>query len=835
MVSPDASTLWTASRDSIIKKWSVPSTAETSSSPLSFSPTLKTDYEGHIDWVNAITLVNEDILVSCSSDKTIRVWKAQGENSNDSTGTSVSRSEACLCGHTDYITSLVAARSRPIVASGGLGGEVMLWDLQNLTATPVLRTTRSTTASAAAAGLPSEPPTSTSGVPNAQISGIIGSIYSLAIDASGNIFTAGTSDGCIWLMDSRTGRVESQLRGHSETVRALCMRPDTSALLSGSSDHTIRAWDLRQRRAFSTLAVHTDSVWALAPADAGLESVYSGGRDGCVYRTHVASKMSQLVAEEKSPVTALAPVSARGARLGDALWVATTKSSLNCWNLGNGNDTEVPSDAANKHSFVAGALPALRSRMTFTSSSNTQTTSPGITNRPPLHPFSSIASTIIGAPPIRQIAVLTNRRHVLTQDAEDNILLWDLSIGAPVRDLGKVGTLQDAERQLFDPAHNVWPWFQPDTRLGCLAGVMESPGCFLAEAYKRDLGDAAAPADAKINMAQYMLGALFATWAERRTGEERFDDGGGGGGGGEQQQGDKDQQMVDADEREEKFTALANPASSSTSSSSVVAFSLRCELPPVIMVSGGNEIPPWRRTTDAFDGTEAERDVIPQWVADCVVRKKIPSGKDLKMAFILIPAANSGLPSLLQSKLNAPRVLGIDKVADYVMRKMADLGINLAEEPLFWSPEKQALWEEEQRIGEGGGGHSVGGSLSSAKGGDAGTIDTTTTTTTAKDGNGNNNSTTTRSGSGAFGSLINIRQLRPISASTASASTGTAAGSTPPNQALLITCGGAAVPWDFTLAAVKQWMWKRPEDLKLEYAIREPGSYLKTPIIRPPS
>jgi WD repeat-containing protein 48 len=809
VISPDASTLWTASRDSIIKKWSIPSSNTASSISATSSPTLETDYEGHIDWVNSITLLNRDALVSCSSDKTIRVWKAQGEE--ESGNSTVNRSEACLCGHTDYITSLAAATSRPLVASGGLGGEVFLWDVENLStniaSTPVLRSTRSTSTNTTSTTVPSSPASST--VPSAKIEGIIGSVYSLAIDSPGNILTAGTSDGCIWLMDSRTGRVEAQLRGHSETVRALCMRPDASALLSGSSDHTIRAWDLRQRRAFSTLAVHTDSVWALAPADSSLESIYSGGRDGCVYCTHVASKMSQLVAEERNPVTALAPMSSSG-RHGsngngvDSLWVATTSSTINCWNVDP--STEVPSSTSststNKHSFIAGALPAVRSRMTFANSS-----SPTTPNRPPLHPSSSISSTITGAPPIRQIAVLTNRRHVLTQDAEENILLWDLSIGAPVKDLGKIGTLQDAERQLFDPAHNVWPWFQPDTRLGCLAGVMESPGCFLAEAYKRDLGDAAAAADAKVNMAQYMLGALFAKWAEKRTGEEDVGRSGGGGGG--------DQQMMDVDEREEASNIPASP-STSTSISSAVAFSLRCELPPVIMVSGGNGAAPWRRTTDAFDGTEAEGDVIPQWVADCVLRKKIPTGKDLKMAFILIPAAKSGLPSLLQSKLNAPRVLGIDKVADYVMRKMADQGIHLAEEPLFWSPEKQALWEEEQRAGGGGG--SIGGGGSSVEGGSP---------SSTKGGDSTSGGTT-------FGSLINIRQLRPISASTTTTTTAAGASSNT-NQALLITCGGAAVPWDFTLAAVKQWMWKRPEDLKLEYAIREPGTQLKTPVIRPPS
>lgn len=44
----------------------------------------------------------------------------------------------------------------------------------------------------------------------------------------------------------------------------------------------------------------------------------------------------------------------------------------------------------------------------------------------------------------------------------------------------------------------------------------------------------------------------------------------------------------------------------------------------------------------------------------------------------------SGLPSLLQSKLNAPRVLRINKVSDYVRRKMEEHGIQLLEEPLYW-------------------------------------------------------------------------------------------------------------------------------------------------------
>ena len=38
-------------------------------------PVLETSFEGHNDWVNDITVL-EDVLVSCSSDTTIKLWKA---------------------------------------------------------------------------------------------------------------------------------------------------------------------------------------------------------------------------------------------------------------------------------------------------------------------------------------------------------------------------------------------------------------------------------------------------------------------------------------------------------------------------------------------------------------------------------------------------------------------------------------------------------------------------------------------------------------------------------------------------------------------------------------
>lgn len=53
------------------------------------------------------------------------------------------------------------------------------------------------------------------------------------------------------------------------------------------------------RGALQTYSVHSDSVWALAAADPSLTVVYSGGRDGALYRTHLPTRASELLVLEQ--------------------------------------------------------------------------------------------------------------------------------------------------------------------------------------------------------------------------------------------------------------------------------------------------------------------------------------------------------------------------------------------------------------------------------------------------------------------------------------------------------------------------------------------------------
>jgi hypothetical protein len=71
---------------------------------------------------------------------------------------------------------------------------------------------------------------------------------------------------------------------------------------------------------------------------------------------------------------------------------------------------------------------------------------------------------------------------------------------------------------------------------------------------------------------------------------------------------------------------------------------------------------PWRLSCSAFTGRERDGEEVPPWAADAVLRGELPFVKELKSAFVLQPAEGSGLPSLLQSRLNAPRILQVLKV-----------------------------------------------------------------------------------------------------------------------------------------------------------------------------
>ena len=94
-----------------------------------------------------------------------------------------------------------------------------------------------------------------------------------------------------------------------------------------------------------TYSVHSDSVWSLlAPDDCSV--MLSGGRDRCVYRTHLHSRTAELLLLEKEPIRKLA-LSRTGSSL--SLWAATSSSTVNKWSIA---DTPTNKPGAERKSFT---------------------------------------------------------------------------------------------------------------------------------------------------------------------------------------------------------------------------------------------------------------------------------------------------------------------------------------------------------------------------------------------------------------------------------------------------------------------------------------------------
>uniref|UniRef100_A0A3Q4HDN5 WD repeat-containing protein 48 n=1 Tax=Neolamprologus brichardi TaxID=32507 RepID=A0A3Q4HDN5_NEOBR len=134
----------------------------------------------------------------------------------------------------------------------------------------------------------------------------------------------------VW--DPRTCAKLMKLKGHTDNVKSLLLNRDgTQQCLSGSSDGTIRLWSLGQQRCIATYRVHDEGVWALQVNEA-FTHVYSGGRDKKIYCTDLRNPdIRVLICEEKAPV--LKMELDRSADPPPAIWVSTTKSSVNKWML----------------------------------------------------------------------------------------------------------------------------------------------------------------------------------------------------------------------------------------------------------------------------------------------------------------------------------------------------------------------------------------------------------------------------------------------------------------------------------------------------------------------
>ncbi|CAJ2631541.1 unnamed protein product [Trifolium pratense] len=628
---PDGSDyLFTGSRDGRLKRWALAEDVATCSAT----------FESHVDWVNDAVLVGDNTLVSCSSDTTLKTWNAL------STGTCVRTHRQ----HTDYVTCLAAAgKNGNIVASGGLGGEVFMWDIEAALA-PVSKCNDATVDESSngihgsANSLPSTNlrnisssnsislhTTQTQGYIPIAAKGHKESVYALAMNEGGTILASGGTEKVVRLWDTRSGSKKLKLKGHTDNIRALLLDSTGRFCLSGSSDSMIRLWDIGQQRCVHSYAVHTDSVWALASTPT-FSHVYSGGRDFSLYLTDLQTRESSLLCTGEHPILQLALDN-------DSIWVASTDSSVHRWPAEGCNPQKI---FQRGNSFLAGNLSFSRARVSLEGST-------------PVPIYKEPTLTIRGTPGIVQHEVLNNKRHVLTKDTSGSVKLWEITKGVVVEDYGKV-SFKEKKEELFEMV-SVPAWFTVDTRLGSLSVHLDTPQCFSAEMYSVDLNIIGKPEDDKVNLGRETLKGLLTHWLRKRKQRN-----------GSPAPANGELSVKDVASRSLIHSRAEVDVSSENDAMVYPPFEFSVVSSPSI-VTEGTHGGPWRKKITDLDGTEDEKD-FPWWCLDCILNNRLPPRENTKCSFYLHPCEGSPVQILTQGKLSAPRILRIHKVINYVVEKM---------------------------------------------------------------------------------------------------------------------------------------------------------------------
>ena len=267
-LSPDGTTLSSASSDGTVRLWDVATgvvtrTFEESASSVAFSPdgtTLATGtsrggirirevttgatiatLEGHTGPVTSLSFSRDGSrLASGSDDHTVRIWDVATPERSD-------RME----GHTSPVTSVSFSPDGTLLASGSEDKTVVVWAVDPVDWPLILPRHAS-------------------------------SVTSVSFSPDGATVASGSEDGTIRIWDVETGATVATLEGHSGPVTSVSFSPGGGILASGSEHKilSVRLWDVLTGRDIATL--HHTGLPTSVSFSADGTALASGAQDGTI-------------------------------------------------------------------------------------------------------------------------------------------------------------------------------------------------------------------------------------------------------------------------------------------------------------------------------------------------------------------------------------------------------------------------------------------------------------------------------------------------------------------------------------------------------------------------
>jgi WD40 repeat protein len=99
-------------------------------------------------------------------------------------------------------------------------------------------------------------------------------------------------DGTVRLWETRSGRLQATLHGHSGLVYAVALSADGRVLASGGADGMVKLWETATGQLLTTIRGHSGVAWSVALSHNG-RLLASGGDDGVLRLWDAESGASQ--------------------------------------------------------------------------------------------------------------------------------------------------------------------------------------------------------------------------------------------------------------------------------------------------------------------------------------------------------------------------------------------------------------------------------------------------------------------------------------------------------------------------------------------------------------
>lgn len=213
---------------------------------------------GHSSYVRCAKFSPDgNLIVSASSDKTVRVWDSK-------TGKCLK----ILKGHINTVFSVAFSPDGNKIASASSDNTIRVWNSKTGKCLKILKGHINTVLSAAFSPdgmcIISASDDNTIRIWNAKTGECIATLKghdswlnSAVCSPNGKYIVSASHDHTIRIWDAKTGICQDTLTGHTKGVKYAAFSSDSKQIVSASADSTIRIWDVRTGKCLNTLKGHT--------------------------------------------------------------------------------------------------------------------------------------------------------------------------------------------------------------------------------------------------------------------------------------------------------------------------------------------------------------------------------------------------------------------------------------------------------------------------------------------------------------------------------------------------------------------------------------------------